>query len=85
MVPGCHGNYYLSLPPAGKDGPVTICAVGQDKPVVTLEDLDLRMPKEVGITNDFTFDKRVHLIPEARLVITIPVTDDRLVLHRFRR
>jgi hypothetical protein len=32
---------------------------------------------------DFTFDKHVFFIPQAKLIITIPVTDDRLILHRF--
>jgi hypothetical protein len=35
------------------------------------------------IKHDLTFDKRVHLIPAARLVITVPASNDRLVLHRF--
>jgi hypothetical protein len=41
------------------------------------------VPKEETIKHDFTFDKRVHLIPESRLIITIPTSNDRLVLHRF--
>jgi hypothetical protein len=47
---------------------------------------DLQLPEvggEESIKHDFTFDKRVHLIPEARLVITIPGAGDRLVLRRY--
>ena len=39
--------------------------------------------REEFLNHDFTFDKRVHLIPDARLVITIPISNDRLVLHSY--
>jgi WD40 repeat protein len=48
-----------------------------------LPTLDLTIPNEQRIKNDFTFDKRVHLIPEARLLVTIPGSNDQLVLHRM--
>jgi hypothetical protein len=96
VLPACHGDYYLSLPrpghlrfpqpgrPAGgPDGAVTLRAPGKDRPIATLTDLKMPAPDEQWIKHDFTFDKRVHLIPEARLIVTIPVTDDRLVLCRY--
>jgi len=83
MVPACHGHYYLSLPQPGKTGVPSVHAPGRSRPIATLKDLDLSVPAEEWIKHDFTFDKRVHLIPEAKLVITIPVTNDRLLLHRF--
>jgi hypothetical protein len=36
-----------------------------------------------AFARDFTFDKRIHLIPEARLIITISASNDGLVLRRF--
>jgi hypothetical protein len=93
VLPACHGDYYLSLPqagtpqpgrpPAGPAGAVTLRALGKDRPIATLADLNLPAPGEEWIKHDFTFDKRVHLIPEARLIITIPASNDRLVLYRF--
>jgi WD40 repeat protein/S1-C subfamily serine protease len=38
---------------------------------------------ESSISNDFTVDKRFHLIPAARLLVTIPYSNDRLVLRRL--
>ncbi len=71
----------------GKEGPPTLHALSKDMPIATLSDLDLPAPKdEPGITwlkHDFTFDKHVHLIPDARLIITIPASNDRLVLYRL--
>jgi hypothetical protein len=36
-----------------------------------------------GIPDDLTTDKRFHLVPAAHLLITIPPTNDRLVLRRL--
>ena len=83
MVPACHGDSYLVLPPANKPGAVTIQVPGKNEPVATLNNIDLTAPKEDAIKHDFTFDKRVHLIPDARLLIVIPNTDDRLLLYRL--
>ena len=38
---------------------------------------------EQWIKHDFTIDKRYHLIPQAKLLITIPLSNDRLVLRRI--
>jgi len=84
VLPACHGDQYLSLPPAGSGGAVTIRAPGKEQPIATLADLDLPTSGEDNIAHDFTLDKRVHLIPEARLVISIPASNDRLVLHRLK-
>jgi S1-C subfamily serine protease len=77
------GNPQPGQPPASKAGTVMVRALGKDKPIATLPDLELLAPREESIKHDFTFDKRVHLVPEARLLITIPDSNDRLVLHRF--
>jgi hypothetical protein len=62
----------------------TIEAPWKDKPIATLPDLSLPIwVLERWIAHDFTYDKRVHFIPEARLIITIPNSNDRLILHRL--
>jgi hypothetical protein len=82
-VPACHGDYFLSLAQPGKKDAPTINSAQKTKPIATLTDVDLEVPKEDTITHDFTFDKRVHLIPEAKLLITIPSSNDQLILCRF--
>jgi len=42
-----------------------------------------RRPDYARMITDFTIDKRFHLIPTAGLLITIPATNDRLVLRRL--
>jgi hypothetical protein len=83
MLPACHGTYFLSLPQLGKKEAATIRTPDNDKPIATLTDLDLEVPREDAITHDFTFDKRVHLIPEAGVIITIPSSNDQLVVRYF--
>jgi hypothetical protein len=71
----------------GKEGPPVLQALGKDTPIATLPNLDLPAPNdEPGmkwLKSDFTFDKHVHLIPDARLVIAIPASNDRLILYRL--
>lgn len=70
--------------PAADAGDVlTICAPGRDKPVARVIGAGTLPEREEWLKHDFTFDKRVHLIPDARLVITIPISNDRLVLSRY--
>ena len=71
-------------PPADTTHSVEIHTTEQAKPIATLGDLQLPpLMGEQWMKHDFTFDKRIHLIPEAKLVITIPAANDRLVLHRY--
>ena len=97
MLPACHGDYYLNLPPHSKPGTVIIRAASRTAPIATLTDVDLPAfgsrpfgmalpapaPDRDTVVSDFTLDKRVHLVPSARLLIVIPMSNDRLVLHRF--
>jgi hypothetical protein len=71
-------------PPTDTTLQALIYSTEQSKPIATLNDLQLPpLMSELFIKHDFTFDKRIHLIPEANIVITIPAASDRLVLHRY--
>jgi hypothetical protein len=83
LLPACQGEQYLSLPGPGRAGAATIEGLGNDKPIATLPDLGLPKLQEDFIKNDLTFDRRVNFVPEGRLLITIPSSDDRLVLYRI--
>jgi hypothetical protein len=94
VLPACHGDYYLSLGPAPQTWrprgqppprkvPITVRALSNDKPIASFPNLDLLGLSTEGIKDDLTFDKRVQLIPDARLLITIPATNDRLILRRW--
>jgi hypothetical protein len=93
MLPACYGDSYIHLPPGSKAGTVVIRSVGRKSPIATLTDVELPEfgSRPIGVpmqaTNtaptDFTPDKRVHLVPSARLLIVIPTSNDRLVLHQY--
>jgi hypothetical protein len=57
-------------------GAVVMTLADVPEMVVSIESQDF-------IKHDFTIDKRFHLIPEADLLITVPPTNDRLVLRKL--
>jgi WD40 repeat protein len=95
-LPAQEGPYYLAWPallnqfmagPRPQERPpakVAVYSVHNDQLVATLTDLEPPGRVDGPIKGDFTYDKRVHFIPAADLIVTIPASDDRLVLHRFR-
>jgi hypothetical protein len=51
--------------------------------VKELDEMGSSATNESSIPDDFTVDKRFHLVPPADLLITIPFSNDRLVLRRL--
>lgn len=60
---------------AAEDGSSLFTLTGLDE----MKDLNV---DESSTQTDFTLEKRFHLVPAAQLLITIPTTNDRLVLRR---
>jgi hypothetical protein len=84
LLPGCHGPYYLRLEPgeAGHRTP-TVFMTGDARPLLRLPQVEVAFGPADFRATDLAADQRIHLIPAARLIVTIPATNDRLVLHRF--
>jgi hypothetical protein len=91
VLPALHGSSYLSLRREGGRFPgegtmrVAVHMLGDSRPLVTLNDLDgLEAPGRFGLGGaSLPLDKRLFLIPQAKLVVVVPHTADRLLLHRF--
>jgi S1-C subfamily serine protease len=96
LIPSEGLGYYISLPvnrvpvpvrngQAPPAQPPSLYLIGNDQPLTTLPALDelATLPQEQWTTNDFTLDKRVHFFPTANLLVTIPTTNDALVLRKF--
>jgi hypothetical protein len=87
--PACHGPYYLSMRfgDPSKTGPkpvgVGVHVPGARTPLAVLTDLELMASVNGFDREPFGNDKRILLIPDAKLLLTIPDPCDRLVLHRF--
>jgi hypothetical protein len=97
-VPGRQGDLFLQLQPSGgafpfpgdnqpMKGSVAVMLPGQDRPLVTLRDIEGVTHENLAYggnpANKMHHDKRIHLIPDAKLLVTIPNTNDRLILRRF--
>jgi hypothetical protein len=88
-LPAAHGNYYLRLDPKGGEqhgGSVSFFLEGQSQAVGRLDGVEGVMSEQVnygGLRDKLSHDQRVHFIPDAKLVVTIPGTNDQLILHRF--
>ncbi len=94
-IPSQDPAYYLTVTgfnrPRHLAGPqpritASVHVAGDGARLLTVFDLDEMAPsgaEESTIEGDFTVDKRFHLVPAARLLITVPPTNDRLVLRRL--
>lgn len=92
-VPALSGPFYLAIPtvpvPSGVPGVrsvggVEVRIVGDSRPILTLPDVENAMGDGAEPNRGpLTIDQRYHFIPDAQLLITIPSTADRLVLHKL--
>jgi hypothetical protein len=96
-LPALHGDFYMHLGRSPKpqilnpERSLTIYKRNLALPVLKRPDIDIPPPDPSPnfkngpdqMKNDFTFDKRVLLVPQAKLLIIIPTSNDRLVLHRI--
>jgi hypothetical protein len=60
--------------------------LGEDRPLLTLATINLPVVdagSQQSGSPDFTYDKRVLFLPQAKLILTIPASNDQLVLHRL--
>jgi predicted Zn finger-like uncharacterized protein len=89
FFPAHHGPYYVSLSERGPQGNAIRFALGihqggDTQPLVTLPDIEgLTGLLEYPSGRHVPFDRHVFFIPEARLLVVIPRSQDRLFLHRI--
>ena len=88
-IPSPDPSYYLTVesePNPPRPVKVSVHVAGSGTRLLTVYDLDEMsgaVAGESGIKDDFTLEKRFHFLPAARLLITIPPTNDRLILRRL--
>jgi hypothetical protein len=85
FFPADQGNYYLSLQQAGGRNTASVYLAGNSRPLVTVPNVGLPLgtEREPFANQGLPLDKRVHLLPAAKLLITIPTPDNRLALQRL--
>jgi hypothetical protein len=82
FLPATSGPYFLGLE---KDA-LSFYLAGNDRPVAKLPGVEGVCEEGIGYGSSrdtINHDRRIHFIPDARLVVGIPTTNDRLVLYRF--
>jgi putative Ig domain-containing protein len=89
FVPAHGGPFYLSLSsdapgaPEGRKAEVSLYLSDYTQPFTTLADVEGAEPAKGFNPDRLTPDKRLHLIPAAKLFVSIPRSNDRLVVRRF--
>jgi hypothetical protein len=83
-IPATHGDYYIEIDDTGR---IAVCLSGDSRTLITLPQVcdisDYKGPVSARPDTIFPRDKRIFLIPDARLIIGIPKTNDRLILQPF--
>ncbi len=82
FLPAAHGSYFMQLD--GKT--LSFYLAGNDRPFARLDGVEGICPENIGYgsaRDPINHDKRIHFIPNARLVVSLPTTNDRLLLYRF--
>jgi len=85
-LPSAHGNYFMRLDYKDWDkfgGTLVFFLGGTDRQLANVEGVSNEQIAYGGNRDKLTPDQRVFFIPDAKLVVTIPGTNDRLILHRF--
>jgi hypothetical protein len=93
FLPAHHDPFYLNLhldeglPKTAKDQPahgVTIYLLGSKQPVIRLSNLGMARYKDLEGVMHVGIENMVHLIPRAQLLVVIPPSLDRLLLHPIK-
>jgi hypothetical protein len=79
--PAHHGSFYLAFK-RGTKNTLAVHLVGETEPILRLPAVDFGLAFDTKRPGDLLADKRLHLIPDARLLVMIPLNEDRLLLYR---
>ncbi|WP_020471586.1 S1C family serine protease [Zavarzinella formosa] len=97
-LPAVRGDYFLSVSsiggrvvgnrvigggPGGKGGGFTVYLRGLKQPVAKLDDADHGLAFDGWDREEFGPWRRVCFVPDAKVIIVLPASNDRLVLHKF--
>lgn len=85
-APVVDGPYFLAFQPDLPNGPegIAIFHTGLDRPLAFLPARDLGLqPEALRDPAELPFDKRVHFLAAAKVLVVVPTTNDRLVVRRF--
>jgi predicted Zn finger-like uncharacterized protein len=83
-IPAHNSEYYLAIDWRGQNAKsIEICLPGDERPVATLPDVQFAATTVPRNSDSVRRDQRYIFVPEAKVLITIPQTDHKLVIHRL--
>jgi hypothetical protein len=82
-LPAAFGTYYLALDRRGNvpDKVPFVGVAGCDRPLVRLTSVELGDEIQASESGNLSLSERIHFLPAAKLMITVPSSNDRLILH----
>jgi hypothetical protein len=89
FVPAANGNYYMRMDYKEWDklgGSIAFFLEGSERPVAQLAGVEGVSNEQIaygGNRDTLTPDRRVFFFPDAKLVVTIPGSNDKLILYHF--
>jgi hypothetical protein len=72
--------------PTQGEGDLSFHLPGDERPLARLTGVEGVSPERIGYgqsQDKIEYDKRIHLVPAAKVVVTIPPTDNKLIVYRF--
>jgi hypothetical protein len=89
-IPAHHPHYYMTIPQLDvrpgqndKNPGLAIYMLDAGRPFTVLPEIALWDGINAWDREPIGNDQRIHFCPDAKVIITIPPTNDRLILHRF--
>jgi hypothetical protein len=88
FLPARQGIYYLRLEHGSKEGlgKLSFYVPGQDKPFTTLDDVEGYVGQVIAygkLPNALMHDQRIFFFPDANVLVTIPLSNDKLIVRPF--
>lgn len=84
-LPAVRGDYFLSLTSAqgGKGGGFTVYLRGLRLPVAKLDHANHGLSFDGWDRENFGPWRRVYFVPDAKVIVVLPSSNDQIVLHKF--
>ena len=88
-IPAVHGNYYLTINrdrfdfDNRKPATITVHIAGEERPLITLADIQMAETGDRFAQDSVGSDRRYILIPDAKMLVVLPQTNNKIVIHRF--
>jgi hypothetical protein len=89
-LPAVQAGYYLSIRKGdplnrrnGAKSALSLFLAGTDEPLATLPQIELPSGINSWDREPFGFDQHILFIPDAKLFVIVPETNDKLVLYRY--